>query len=78
MDECEEKKIMDKVIGNPMNEFAGKERVCDQDVEKVLWKLGEEPAATAEKSSAKSASDALTKEEILPGIEDISAHAMAP
>jgi hypothetical protein len=81
MDECEEKKLMDKIVKDPNNEFAGKERVCDKDVEKVLWKLNEEPKILDKKSNKmKLGSDEKpmksdsAKEEILPDIGDVSAH----
>jgi hypothetical protein len=81
MDECEEKKLMDKIVKDPNNEFAGKERVCDKDVEKVLWKLNEEPKIVDKKSNKmKLGSDEKpmksdsAKEEILPDIGDVSAH----
>ncbi len=81
MDECEEKKLMDKVMKDPNNEFAGKERVCDKDVEKVLWKLNEEPQMVTEKakkviggSKDKPMKGDPAKEEILPDIGDVSAH----
>jgi hypothetical protein len=83
MDECEEKKLMDKVMPDPNSEFAGKERVCDTDVEKELWKLNEEPkivVGESEKvisgSDEESMKDDLAGEESLPGIEDVSAHSM--
>lgn len=88
MDECEEKKLMDKVMGDPNMEFVGKERVCDKDVENVLWKLGEEPKAETTESlsgknvildgEGKSMAEAMAKGEILPGIGDVSAHSVAP
>lgn len=81
MDECEEKKLMDKVMKDPNNEYAGKERVCDKDVEKVLWKLNPEPQMEEEKSkrvkldsSEKPIKVDQAKEEILPDIGDASAH----
>ncbi|MHB8138165.1 MAG: hypothetical protein ACYDGO_07210 [Smithellaceae bacterium] len=79
MDECEEKKLMDKIIRDPNSEFAAKERVCDKDVEDVLWKNSEEPkmvnAESGKVSSNKEGkSDDPGKEEIVPGIADASAH----
>ena len=77
MDECEEKKLMDKVMKDPNNEFVGKERVCDKDVEKELWKLNEEPKMTSEESEkviAGSKEKSKEGKEILPGIDDVSAH----
>ncbi|NLD79863.1 MAG: hypothetical protein GX642_01665 [Smithella sp.] len=79
MDECEEKKLMDKVMRDPNSEFAAKERVCDKDVEEVLWKLNEEPKMANAESGKVSAvregkSDDPGKEEIMPDIGDVSAH----
>lgn len=84
LDECEEKKIMDKVMGDPDKEFVGKDRICDKDVENVLWKLGEEPKA----DEAKGLSDKKTaygdggtgaaKDGTLPGMEDVAAHSVSP
>jgi hypothetical protein len=78
-EECEEKKLMDKVMRDPNSEFAAKERVCDKDVEEVLWKLNEEPktvnAESGNVSSNKEGkSDDPGKEEIVPGVGDASAH----
>jgi uncharacterized protein YndB with AHSA1/START domain len=82
MDECEEKKLMDKVMPGPKKEFAGKERVCDSDVEKELWKLNEEPKMTSEEAGKVSSLSHKEKskegEEILPGIADASAHSVGP
>jgi len=88
MDECEEKKLMDRVMSDPNQEFVGKDRVCDKDVENVLWKLGEEPTSAEAKNfiagkmviadGDKSVVDSLVKEGILPGIEDASAHSVSP
>lgn len=85
MDECEEKKLMDKVMPDPNSEFAGKERVCDTDVEKELWKLNEEPkivVGESEKvisgSDEESMKDDLAGEELLPGIKDVAAHSVSP
>lgn len=79
MDECEEKKLMDKIMRDPDSEFATKERVCDKDVEEVLWKLNEEPkmekAESANvNSNREGKSDDPGKEEIVAGIGDASAH----
>lgn len=77
MDECEEKKLMDKIMPDPNSEFAGKERVCDTDVEKELWKLNEEPKMTskeAEKMIAGSKEKSKEEKEILPDMDDVSAH----
>jgi hypothetical protein len=88
MDECEEKKLMDKVMEDPNQEFVGKDRVCDKDVENVLWKLGEEPKAEEAKSLAgkkaaygngdKGVAESLAKDGTLPGIEDVAAHSVSP
>jgi len=88
MDECEEKKLMDKVMGDPDKEFVGKDRVCDNDVENVLWKLGEEPKAQEAKNLAgkktaygdgdKGVAENLAKDGTLPGMEDIAAHSVSP
>ena len=88
MDECEEKKLMDQVMGDPDKEFAGKDRVCDKDVENVLWKLGEEPKADeAQSLSGKKAAfgggdtgaaKELAKDGTLPGMEDVAAHSVSP
>ena len=82
-DDCEEKKLMDKVMDDPYREFAGTERVCDKDVENVLWKQ-HEPSAEEEKSlsgkkipsagAEKSIAADLAKEGGIPGAEDIAAH----
>ena len=85
MDECEEKKLMDKVMKDPNNVFAGKERVCDKDVEEVLWKLSEEPKMV-DKESAKADSGSNEKSmegdpakgDLLPGMEDVAAHSVSP
>lgn len=81
MDECEEKKLMDKIMPDPNSEFTGKERVCDKDVEQALWKLSEEPKVADEESgkgisgsNEKSMAGDLVTEEMLFGMEDISAH----
>jgi len=79
MDECEEKKLMDKIVKDPNNEFVGKERVCDKDVEKELWKLNGESKMEAEKkvivgSNEKPMKGDPAKEEVLPDIGDVSAH----
>jgi hypothetical protein len=79
MDECEEKKLMDKIMKDPNSEFAGKERVCDKDVEEVLWKLGEEPKTMdAESGNASSGREGISDdsgmEEIEHGIEDATVH----
>jgi len=78
MDECEEKKLMDKIMKDPDSEFKGKERVCDKDVEQVLWKLNEEPKNAADISGKVTAGnneiEDSTAEDILPGIGDLSAH----
>lgn len=79
MDECEEKKLMDKVMRDQDSEFAAKERVCDKDVEEVLWKLNEEPKMVNTESGNVSSnregkSDDPGKEESMPDIGDISAH----
>jgi len=77
MDECEEKKLMDKVMPDPKSGFAGKERVCDTDVEKELWKLNEEPKMTSEevgKVSLSRKERSGEDEEMLAGIGDVSAH----
>lgn len=81
MDDCEEKKLMDKVMRDPDSEFAAKERVCDKDVEEVLWKLNEEPKmanASAESGNTSSnregKSEDPDKEGIVSDIADISAH----
>ncbi|PKN17346.1 MAG: hypothetical protein CVU71_16320 [Deltaproteobacteria bacterium HGW-Deltaproteobacteria-6] len=80
-DECEEKKLMDKVMEDPNNEFKGKERVCDKDVEQVLWKLDGEGKMENNESGKmtsggkdKAMEGNLVKEDILPGIGDASAH----
>ncbi len=88
MDECEEKKLMDKVMEDPNKEFVGKDRVCDKDVENVLWKLSEEPKAEEAKRLAgkgeaygdgdTGVAESLTKDGTLPGIEDVSAHSVSP
>ena len=77
MDDCEEKKLMDKVMPELNSEFAGKERVCDTDVEKELWKLSEEPKMTSEEAGASGSSrkeSSAESEEMVPGIGDVSAH----
>lgn len=85
MDDCEEKKLMDKVMRDPNNEFVGKERVCDKDVEKELWKFNEEPKIVIGESgkasfdgNEKSMKGNPAKEEILPGIGEAAAHSMSP
>ena len=87
-DECEEKKLMDRVMDDSNGEFAGKERVCDKDVENVLWKLGEEPKAAAQATftskapaygdTDKDKAGELAKTGVPPGIEDVSAHSVSP
>ena len=81
MDDCEEKKLMDKVMKDPNSEFAGKERVCDKDVEEVLWKNSEalkmadaESGKVSAAREGKNTGDDPAEEAIVPGIEDVSAH----
>ena len=76
-EECEEKKLMDKIVRDPNSEFAAQERVCDKDVEEVLWKQ-EPKIGNAESvnvsSNREGKSDDSGKEESVPDIGDVSAH----
>ena len=72
---------MDKILRDPNSEFAGKDRVCDKDVEEVLWKLNKELKTVDAESGTVSADkegkdtgDDPGKEEMVPGITEVSAH----
>jgi hypothetical protein len=71
-------------MADPNKEFVGKERVCDKDVEKELWKLNEEPKIMAKESKEaagngeeKSMAGDQAEEEMVPGIKDVAAHSSA-